>query len=124
VKGQGLKPARSRYRLVRNGERPSGSRALYPEFGVRLAIGAKPSDLISDVLGGSARLVLPGLIIGILLAAGVARLVRFALYGVNVLNPVADLAVALLECVIVAVACVGPALRASRVDPIAALRAE
>jgi len=87
-------------------------------------VGATPRDLVSDVLGSSARLLLPGLIAGTLLAAGTARLVQVALIGVNVLNPLTYLAVALLECVIVVVACIGPALRASHVDPLIALRSE
>jgi ABC-type lipoprotein release transport system permease subunit len=44
--------------------------------------------------------------------------------GVNVLNPLTYLAVALIECAIVVAACLSPALRAARVDPLAALRAE
>jgi predicted permease len=94
------------------------------EFGVRVAIGATPRDLIADVLLGGARLLVPGLIVGLVLAAGLARLAHVALIGVNVLNPLSYLAVALLQCVIVALACIAPALRASRVDPLVALRAE
>jgi len=94
------------------------------EFGVRVSVGATPRDLVSDVLGGSAKLLLPGLITGTLLAATAARLVQAAFVGVSVLNPLTYLAVALLECVIVVVACISPALRASRVDPLVALRSE
>ncbi|HYN07700.1 MAG TPA: ADOP family duplicated permease [Vicinamibacterales bacterium] len=92
------------------------------EFGVRVSIGATPRDLVLDVLGGSARLLLPGLVVGILLAAAGARLVQAAFVGVNVLNPVTYVAVALLECAIVVIACIAPALRAARVDPLVALR--
>jgi predicted permease len=94
------------------------------EFGVRVSIGATPRDLVVDVMRSSAVLLLPGLVIGTLLAASVARLVQVVFLGVNVLNPLTYLAVALLECAIVLVACIGPALRASRVDPLVALRAE
>jgi ABC-type antimicrobial peptide transport system permease subunit len=94
------------------------------EFGVRLAIGARPRDLMLDVFAGSARLMLPGLVVGTLLAAALARLARVAFYGVNVLNPATYAGVALLECVMVIVACISPAVRASRIDPVAALRAE
>jgi len=94
------------------------------EFGVRLSIGATPRDLMTDVLGSSARLLVPGLVIGILLAASVAHLIQAIFLGVNVLNPATYLAVALIECATVLVACIGPALRAARVDPLVALRAE
>ena len=92
------------------------------EFGVRVSIGATPRDLAVEVLTGSAGLLLPGLVIGTLVAAGAARLLRVAFLGVNVLNPVTYVAVALLECAIVMAASIGPALRASRVDPLVALR--
>jgi putative ABC transport system permease protein len=92
------------------------------EFGVRVSMGATPRDLVVDVLKSSAAMLLPGLIAGTVLAAGVARLARVAFVGVDVLNPMTYLAVALLECVVVVAACIGPALRASRVDPLIALR--
>lgn len=94
------------------------------EFGVRVAVGATPRDLIADVLRSAGRLLVPGLIAGVMLAAGLARLAQAAFIGVNVLNPLSYLAVALLQCAIVVLACLAPALRASRVDPLAALRAE
>ena len=94
------------------------------EFGVRLSVGATPRHLVADVLRTSGRLLLPGLITGTLLAAVAARLVQAAFVGVNVLNPLTYLAVALLECVIVIVASISPALRAARVDPLIALRSQ
>jgi putative ABC transport system permease protein len=94
------------------------------EFGVRVSVGATPRDLVSEVLSGSARLLLPGLIVGTALAAVAARLVQAAFVGVNVLNPLTYVAVALLECVIVGLACLSPAVRASGVDPLVALRSE
>ncbi len=96
----------------------------FREFGVRVSLGATPRDLVVDVLRGSTRLLLPGLLAGTLLAAVVARLVQAVFVGVNVLNPLTYLWVAMLEGLIVAVACLGPALRASRVDPLIALRSE
>ncbi len=94
------------------------------EFGVRVSVGATPRDLVIDVLRSAGRLLGPGLLVGVVLAAGLARLAQAVLIGVNVLNPVSYLAVALLQCAIVALACLAPALRASRVDPLVALRAE
>ena len=75
-------------------------------------------------LRGSVRLLVPGLAAGLVLAAIAARLASSMLADVNVLNPLTYLAVAALECLIVVVACLGPALRASRVDPLVALRAQ
>jgi predicted permease len=94
------------------------------EFSVRVSVGATPRHLVAEVLGSSARLLLPGLVVGVLLAAVGARLVQAAFVGVSVLNPLTYLLVALVECAIVAVASLGPALRASRVDPLVALRSE
>jgi predicted permease len=94
------------------------------EFGVRLSIGATPRDLARDVMQQGLWLLIPGLTIGVVVAAGVARLAQALFLGVNVLNPVSYLIVGALECVVVMVACLGPAFRASRVDPLTALRAE
>jgi ABC-type antimicrobial peptide transport system permease subunit len=89
-----------------------------------MSVGATPRHLFTEVLKGSTRLLLPGLITGMLVAAAVARLLQVAFIGVNVLNPVTYLSVALVESVIVVAACISPALRASRVDPLIALRSE
>jgi predicted permease len=94
------------------------------EFGVRVAVGATPGDLVSDVLRSSAWLLVPGLAAGTMLAAAAARLVQAAFVGVDVLNPVTYAAVAALECAVVVAASIGPALRASRIDALTALRAE
>lgn len=94
------------------------------EFGVRISVGATPRDLAIDVLKGSAWLLAPGLVAGLLLAGAAARLAQALFVGVNVLNPSIYLGVALSQCAIVIVACIGPALRASRIDPLAALRAD
>lgn len=94
------------------------------EFGVRVAVGATPRDLMAEVLRSAGRLLVPGLVVGLLLAAGLAQLAQSVLIGVNVLNPLSYLAVALVQGAIVAFACLAPALRASRVDPLVALRAE
>ncbi len=94
------------------------------EFGVRMSIGATPRDLMREVLTGSIWMLAPGLITGLLLAAGAARLVQTIFIGVNVLNPISYLVVAALQTLIVVLACLGPALRASRGDPLIALRSE
>jgi predicted permease len=92
------------------------------EFGVRMSIGATRNDLIATVLRDVVRRLAPGLVVGLVLAAGLARLGQAALVGVNGLHPATYLAVALLESAIVLVACIAPALKAARVDPLVALR--
>ena len=94
------------------------------EFGVRVSIGATPRDLMRDVLAGSTRMLIPGITIGLALAAAAAQLARIVFIGVNVLNPMTYLLVALIEVVIVLVACIAPAIKASRVDPLIALRTD
>ena len=94
------------------------------EFGVRMSMGATPRDLLREVLGSSVRMLIPGLIVGAVLAAGAARLAQFLFVGVNVLNPATYLAVAILQAAIVLIACAGPAWRAARVNPVVALRSE
>lgn len=94
------------------------------EFGVRVSVGATPRDLVLDVLLSASRLLGPGLVVGLLLAAGLAQLAQAALVGVNVLNPVSYLAVAVVQCAIVGLACLAPALRAARVDPLVTLRSD
>jgi putative ABC transport system permease protein len=61
---------------------------------------------------------------GILLSAGVARLVQAAFVGVDVLHPLTYIVVALVQCIVVVLACISPAVRASRVDPLVALRTD
>jgi putative ABC transport system permease protein len=94
------------------------------EFGVRASIGATPRDLLVEVLTSSAMLMLPGLAAGLVLAAVASRLTQVIFLGVNVLNPLVYLGVALAHGVIVIAACIGPALRASRLDPLIALRTD
>jgi predicted permease len=94
------------------------------EFGVRVSVGATPRDLVADVLRSGARLLWPGLLAGALLAAAAARLAHTAFVGVDMLNPFVYFAVAVLEAAIVTAACIVPARRASRTDPLVILRSE
>ena len=95
-----------------------------PEFGVRLALGAQPRDIFRLVLGRGAVLIALGLGFGLLAAAAAARGIASLLYGVNAFEP-ALLALAVLPLVPAAfAACWLPARRATRVDPIVALRTE
>jgi putative ABC transport system permease protein len=92
------------------------------EFGVRMALGASARDVVSLVAGSAARLIGVGALVGLLLAAGAARGMSAFLFGVRPLDPVAFAGAALLLAVTAGVAALIPAIRASRVDPITAIR--
>jgi putative ABC transport system permease protein len=94
------------------------------EIGVRLALGARPSKVLTRVLGESLGLTLVGLVAGIASAAGAARWVGAMLHGVTVSDPIAYLGVVIVTLGLALAAGLVPALRAAAVDPIEALRAE
>jgi putative ABC transport system permease protein len=94
------------------------------EIGIRIALGAAPHDILGMVLAGGLWLVLAGTAIGLTIALVFTRLLRGMLFGVNATDPVTFAVVsALLLCVSLA-ACWVPARRATRVNPIIALRHE
>ena len=94
------------------------------EFGLRVALGAKQTDLLRMVLVQSARLAVPGTILGVLLALSLGRVMRNLVYGVNPADPVILSTVVLLVLTVALIASFVPALRAARADPMATLRAE
>ena len=94
------------------------------EIGVRMALGARPSDVLRFIVGQGIALSAAGAILGILGALGVTRYLASLLYGVRPFDPLTFLVVALLLALVAVAACYIPARRASRVDPMAALRYE
>jgi hypothetical protein len=94
------------------------------EFGVRLALGARPSDLFWLVLRESLALSALGIVIGLPLALAGARLVTSQLFGVGAADPIVAVGAIATLALVAAVAGFVPARRASRVDPIRALTAE
>jgi putative ABC transport system permease protein len=94
------------------------------EIGVRLALGAGGRDVISMVLRQGLRLAGLGVGIGLTAALGVTRAIAGLLYGVSATDPATFVAVALLLGGVAVVASLLPAWRASRVDPLTALRRE
>jgi predicted permease len=94
------------------------------EIGLRMALGAQISDVQKLILQQGMWLAAIGGIIGMALALGGARLLKSFLYGVSASDPVTFTAIALLLLGIALLACWIPARRASRVDPMIALRAE
>jgi putative ABC transport system permease protein len=92
------------------------------EFGIRMALGARPGDLLGSVLAHGVRLTLAGLAVGLLLAVAVTRLISNLLYDVAPGDPWTFGGVALLFAIVALLACFIPARRASRIDPMVALR--
>jgi putative ABC transport system permease protein len=94
------------------------------EIGIRMALGAKRRNVFGMVLGQGARLAGLGIAIGLLVALGVTRLMSSFLYGVQSTDPFTFAAVCLLLLATALLACYLPARRATRVDPMVALRHE
>ena len=94
------------------------------EIGVRMALGARPADVLRMALGGGLRLVLMGAALGVAGALAVTRLTTSVLYGVTPSDPLAIAAAVLLLGGVTLLACLLPARRAARVDPAIALRYE
>jgi putative ABC transport system permease protein len=94
------------------------------EIGIRMALGAAREDVLRMILGEGGRLALAGIAIGIGASFLLTQWLRTLLYGVSATDPVTFLAVALLLLLTAMFACWIPARRASRVDPIIALRSE
>jgi len=94
------------------------------EIGVRLALGAQRRDVLAMVVGNGLRLATAGVAIGLLGAFLLTRLMQGVLYGVTASDPLTFGAVAVALLVVAAFASWLPALRATRVDPLVALRAE
>jgi ABC-type antimicrobial peptide transport system permease subunit len=94
------------------------------EFGMRMALGAKPSDLMRLILGQGIKRAAAGALIGMLFAFAFARLLGSLLYGVGGTDPLTFGGVALLALVTAGFACYVPARRAAGADPMHSLRTE
>ncbi len=94
------------------------------EIGIRMALGARRGSVFGMVLGQGARLAAIGIAIGVAAALGVTRLMSRFLFGVQATDPLTFAGVALLLIVVALLACYVPAHRATRVDPMIALRYE
>jgi ABC-type antimicrobial peptide transport system permease subunit len=94
------------------------------ELGVRMALGAKGTDVKRLVIGETLRVVAVGITIGIAGAAAGVRVLRGLVYGVSAADPLTFVAVPIVVTVVAVLAAAIPARRASRVDPITVLRAD
>ena len=94
------------------------------ELGLRAALGATAADLLRLVMADGLRMTAIGAAIGLLLAAGLSRLLSAQLFQVQAIDPVVYAGVTALFVVVACLACGVPAFRAARVDPAEALRNE
>ncbi len=94
------------------------------ELGIRLALGARPRALVALVVSEEMRMVLAGLAAGLIAALALTRLLETFLFGVPPTDPLTFGAAALLMLATATAACLVPAIRASRVDPVETLRSE
>ena len=94
------------------------------EIGIRVALGAKPGDLLGMILGQGMALVLIGLVVGLLSAMALTRLMKTLLFQVQPNDPLTFAGVSLVLSGAALLACYVPARRALQIDPLRALRSE
>ena len=92
------------------------------ELGIRVALGAERRHIIKDVVGGGMKLTAVGVATGVAGSIGTARLFRSLMYGVSAIDPVVYIGTIALLVAVAVIACVIPARRATRVDPMQAFR--
>jgi len=94
------------------------------EIGIRMAMGAKPRDILRMVLRQGLGLGLTGIVVGLLAAIGLTRLLQTLLFEISPTDPITFGAVGLVLVSAAVISCLIPARRAAKTDPLAALRFE
>ena len=94
------------------------------EIGIRMALGARRADIFHLVIRQGLLLTLTGVAIGLGISLGLSRFLTSLLFGIDAIDPVTFLGIPLLFSAVALLACLIPAMRATRVDPMAALRYE
>jgi putative ABC transport system permease protein len=94
------------------------------EIGVRVALGARPRDVVAMVLRQGVAMIVAGTAVGVAAALAATRVIASLLFGVGAGDPATFIAIPVLLAAVSLAACYIPARRATRVDPLAALRSE
>ena len=94
------------------------------EIGIRSALGAKRSHILKFVIGRGVGMAFVGIVLGLVASFGLTRLVADLLYGVTAVDPVTFVGIPIVLLVVSVLACYIPARRATKVDPLIALRYE
>jgi putative ABC transport system permease protein len=94
------------------------------EIGIRMALGAQPRDVLGLIIKQGMALALVGIFLGLLVSLALGRVLASQLYGVSSTDPVTFTAISLLLMFVALIACYIPALRATKVDPMIAVRYE
>ncbi|MEP6491519.1 MAG: ABC transporter permease [bacterium] len=94
------------------------------EIGIRIALGAEPSSVLAFIVGQGMRLAMFGAGAGLVAAFGLTRLMRGLLYGVGATDPATFVVVTMTLCAVALAASYLPARRATRIDPLVALRTD
>ena len=94
------------------------------EIGIRLSLGAQPSDVLKLFVGQGMALTAAGIVIGVAAAVALTRLMANMLFGVGPVDVLTFTVIVLLLSVVAFLACWIPARRATRIDPVIALRYE
>jgi putative ABC transport system permease protein len=94
------------------------------EFGIRVALGAKPAQIIGMVVAQNLRVVLIGLVLGVLTAVPATRLLRGILFQVQPNDPGTFVAIGVLLAAVAIVASYLPARRGTQIDPVVTLKAD
>jgi predicted permease len=94
------------------------------EIGIRMALGAQRRDVLELILRGGLRLVALGIVLGLLGSLALTRVLQSQLFGISAQDPLTFAGNAFLLFIVATAACLLPALRATKVNPVTALRAE
>jgi len=94
------------------------------EIGIRMALGASRSEVLKLVLGQGMRLILVGVLLGLSAALAITQITKSLLFGLSATDPMTYAAVTILLIAVTLLACYLPARRATKVDPLVALRCE